>query len=123
MLAGLLICFFFFSLNFYTGSVKKLDLIIKDLQALCFVREQVLKFDKFSNRQKFDNYGLSLFTHLFYRIPKKSENSLLYTNHDFIDQLSIVNLYRLVYKITLVILILDVCFIALMIYFFGQNIK
>jgi hypothetical protein len=123
MLAGILICLFFFSLNFYTGSVKKLDLIIKDLDSLGFVRNEVLEFDKFSNRQKFDNYGLSLFTHLFYRIPRPSQNSILYTNQDFIDQLSIVNFYRLVYKIVLLILILDLSFIAIMTYLFGQNIK
>lgn len=123
MLAGILICLFFFSLNFYTGSVKKLDLIVKDFRTFGYVRNEVLKFDKFFKRQKFDNHGLSLFTHLFYRIPQNPQNSLLYTNQDFIKQLNIVNLYRLAYKIALAIFILDVCFIALMIYLFGQNIK
>jgi hypothetical protein len=123
MLAGLLICLFFFSLHSYTGSVKKLDLIAKDLSVFSFVRKEVLEFDKFFNRQKFDNHGLSIFTHLFYSIPQKHQNQQLYNNQDFIEQLSIVNLYRLVYKIGLLIFLIDVSFIALMTYFFGQNIK
>ncbi len=118
-----IICLFVFSLHFYTGSVKKLDLIMTDIQTLGSPRKEVLKFDKFTNRQNLDRYGLSLFTHLFYTVPKKTQKPLLFNDIHFTEQLSTVKLYRSIYKIVLLTIILDITFIIIMTKLYGQNIK
>ena len=120
---GLIICLFFFSLHNYTGSVKKLDLIIHDIRTLGQPRKEVLQFDKFRNSQTLDPYRMSTFTHLFYFIPKRTQTEELFNNRYFLDQLSIVKLYRNIYKIVFCIILLDTIFILTMAYLFGQNIK
>ncbi len=124
ILGGILIIFIFiFSLHYYTGSVKKLDLIIKDIKSLGNPREEVLKFDKFYNPQGLDYLRMSTFTHLFYSIPKKTKEPLLFSNGYFLEQLSTIKLYRSIYKIALCIMVLDIAFIIMMTIQFGQNIK
>ena len=121
--AGLIICILVFSLQYYTGAVKKLDLIVKDIRGLGFPSKEVLEFDKFIYPQGFDPYRLSIFTHLFYTLPDKTKEPELFQNEYFLEQLSAVKCYRNIYKVVLSFLMLDVAFIIAMIFLFGQNIK
>jgi hypothetical protein len=124
ILVGILtLCLFIFTLHYYTGSVKKLDLIIKDIRTLGSPGKEVLSFDKFYNPQGLDHLRLSIFTHLFYSIPKKNNEPLLYNNNYFLKQLSTVSIYRSIYKIVSCLIILDIVFIITMTIQFGQNIK
>lgn len=124
ILSGILIIFLFiFSLHYYTGSVKKLDLIIKDIRALGKPREVVLKFDKFYNPHGLDYFRISTFTHLFYSMPKKNKEPFLYNNRYFLEQLTTLKIYHSIYKILFCLVILDIAFIITMTVQFGQNIK
>ena len=124
ILGGFLtLCLFIFSLHYYTGSVKKLDLIVKDIKAFGNPRKEVLKFDKFYNPQGLDYLRKSTCTHLFYSIPKKAKEPLLFSNDYFLEQLSTVKLYRSIYKIALCLIALAIAFIITMTIQFGQNIN
>ena len=120
---GLTISLFVFSLHYYTGSVKKLDLIIKDIRAVGNPTEEVLKFDKFYNPQGLDFLRMSTLTHLFYSIPKMTKEPLLFNNNYFLKQLRTIKLYRSIYRIVLCLIVLDITFIITMTIKFGQNIK
>lgn len=121
--AALSVAFFWFSLNFYTKQNKKLNLIVNDIKTIGYVRKIVLDFDGFFTRNGLDPMGFSLMTHLFYRIPKPIDNPELYSNKHFIEQLDIVRLYRAMYKLIWLFLLIDSSFMATMYVLYGSNFK
>jgi len=108
------------SLNFYTGSVKKLDLIIKDIKLTGKVSQRTLKYDKFFNNTGQGIIDSTFLTHLIFFIPKRKSNENLYKNKTFIDQLMIIKIYRWFYKIVLINFIVIFSFLVLMWNLYGR---
>ena len=103
-----------FSLNFYTGSVRKLDLIIKDIKMTGKISQGTLKYDKFFNNTDKGITDSTFITHLIFFIPKRKSNEDLYKNKIFMEQLMTVKLYRLFYKIVVINFITIFSFLILM---------
>lgn|GEM_PF-2579187 len=114
---------YFFTSQFYTGSVKKLDLMIEDIQQKGEVSFKVINFDKFLNSQGLDPMRFSSITHLFFTIPSKEKMPQLYSNEYFLKQLSIVLIYKKVYKLARWILLINLTTICIFCYLYGQDIK
>ncbi len=106
-----------FSLNFYTGSVKKLDLIIEDIRKNGEPSFDVILFDKFFRSKNLDPTRMTIITHVFFRIPNIKEEPNLYNNAYFIKQLNIVQIYRRIYKYVFAFWILNLIAIICILFF------
>ena len=120
---GFIICIIFFSSQFYTGSVRKLDLMITDIKEKGEVSFNTLYFNTFFNNNKLDRFNLSTITHLYFPIPGKNKEPQLYANEYFLMQLKKVLLYRRIYKYLFIFLFINLLAITTMTFLYGQDIK
>ena len=120
---GLLLFICIFSIHYYTGNTKRLDLIVEDILKFGEVRKEVIEFDKFFNDNGLDPLRLSTFTHIFYIIPSKKKHSELYENYYFNEQVDYIKNIWFVYKVAFILIFFDATFIGIMTYLFGDNIK
>ena len=89
------------SLNYYTGSVKKLDLMIEDLNKFGFITQNTLLYDKFWNNNTNGYFDISFISHMFYVIPSEKNYPNLYQNAVCLKKLKTVQRYRNFYKLFL----------------------
>ena len=120
---GILFVLALASIHHYTGSVKKLDLMIGDIRLSGKVSGVVRTFDKFFSENGLDPFRLSTITHLFYHIPRESKEPALYDDPDFLAQRFYVLTYRKIYRYVTIILLMDMSFIITMTQLYGQDIK
>ena len=106
-----------FSIRFYAGICRKMDLIAKDIAQYGEPRQKVIYFDSGRRNTELDSVSGSSLDYLFWKAPKKDRYPELYKNPHFYAGWVAYKAYRRFYLVGFIILLLFAMFAILAIIF------